>query len=101
MVVLFHLNGYVAAYLPVAFSTPPDQDSLSRLLAHGHYGVQFFFIISGFYPLALPFASYRLIQTPRVKLSAYYLRRLTRPRAAYLLSLIPFAPCSYCGEEKS
>jgi len=87
MVVLFHLNGYVAAYLPVAFSTPPDQDSLSRLLAHGHYGVQFFFIISGFI-LALPFASYRLIQTPRVKLSAYYLRRLTRLEPPYLLSLI-------------
>jgi peptidoglycan/LPS O-acetylase OafA/YrhL len=87
MVVLFHLNAYVAAYSPVGFSTSPDQEGLSRLLAHGHYGVQFFFIISGFI-LALPFASHRIIQTPKVKLSAYYLRRLTRLEPPYLLSLI-------------
>ncbi len=87
MVVLFHLNGYVAAYLPVGFSTPPDEERLSRLLAHGHYGVQFFFIISGFI-LALPFASHRIVQTPKVKLSAYYLRRLTRLEPPYLITLI-------------
>src|SRR2546428_321540 len=68
-VVLFHLSGYVTAYSPVSFSTPPTQDRLAQLLVHGHYGVQFFFIISGFI-LALPFASHYLIKTPRVKLSA-------------------------------
>lgn len=87
MVVLFHLNGYVASYSPIAFSRPPDQDVLSRLLVHGHYGVQFFFIISGFI-LALPFASHHIHQTPKIDLSAYYVRRLTRLEPPYLLSLI-------------
>jgi peptidoglycan/LPS O-acetylase OafA/YrhL len=87
LVVLFHLNAYVAASLPVTFSTAPDQDRLSQFLAQGHYGVQLFFIISGFI-LALPFASHRLVQAPRVKLRAYYLRRLTRLEPPYLLSLL-------------
>jgi peptidoglycan/LPS O-acetylase OafA/YrhL len=88
-VVLFHLSGYVAAHSPVSFSTPPSQDPLSRLLVHGHYGVQFFFIISGFI-LALPFASHYLLETRRVELSAYYKRRLTRLEPPYLVSLIGF-----------
>jgi peptidoglycan/LPS O-acetylase OafA/YrhL len=89
MVVLFHLNGYVASYSPVAFSTRPEQDGLSRLLVHGHYGVQFFFIISGFI-LALPFASHHIHGTARPNLSAYFTRRLTRLEPPYLLSLILF-----------
>ena len=87
MVVLFHVNGYVASHSPAVFAAPPEQDGLYRLLMHGHYGVQFFFIISGFI-LALPFASHYLHDTPRIDLSAYYLRRLTRLEPPYLLSLI-------------
>jgi peptidoglycan/LPS O-acetylase OafA/YrhL len=86
MVVLFHLNGYVASHSPAVFSAPPEQDGFSRLLVHGHYGVQFFFIISGFI-LALPFASHYLLDTQRIDLSRYYLRRLTRLEPPYLLSL--------------
>jgi len=87
MVVLFHLNGYVASHSAAVFSAPPEQDGFSRLLAHGHYGVQFFFIISGFI-LALPFASHYLHDTPRIDLSRYYLRRLTRLEPPYLFSLV-------------
>ena len=87
MVVLFHLNGFVASYAPIAFSVTPKYDTLSRLLVHGHYGVQFFFIISGFI-LALPFASHYLNKTKRVDLAGYYTRRLTRLEPPYLLSLI-------------
>lgn len=87
MVVLFHLNGYVATYAPIAFSVAPSQDLFSRLLVHGHYGVQFFFIISGFI-LALPFASHHIHKTDRVALAEYYTRRLTRLEPPYLLSLI-------------
>jgi peptidoglycan/LPS O-acetylase OafA/YrhL len=89
MVVLFHLNGYVASYSPVAFSTPPEHDRLSLLLVHGHYGVQFFFIISGFI-LALPFASHHIHGTRRVNLAAYFTRRLTRLEPPYLFSLVLF-----------
>jgi len=88
-VVLFHLSGYLASHSPVSFATPPAQDRLAQLLVHGHYGVQFFFIISGFI-LALPFASHYLRATPRVELSAYYTRRLTRLEPPYLFSLIAF-----------
>lgn len=89
MVVLFHLSGHVASHSPVSFQTPPAEDRLAQLLVHGHYGVQFFFIISGFI-LALPFASHYLRETPRVRLSAYFTRRLTRLEPPYLLSLIAF-----------
>lgn len=86
-VVLFHLSGYVAAHSPVSFSTSPQDNRLAQLLEHGHYGVQFFFIISGFI-LALPFGQHYLRQAPRVELRAYYMRRLTRLEPPYLLSLI-------------
>jgi peptidoglycan/LPS O-acetylase OafA/YrhL len=87
MVVLFHVNAYVAADSPVAFAIRPENDLLSRLLAHGHYGVQFFFIISGFI-LALPFASHHLLQTSKTNLRRYFTRRLTRLEPPYLFNLI-------------
>src|SRR5207247_1554150 len=71
----------------VAFSTPPEREGLSRLLVHGHYGVQFFFIISGFI-LALLFASHHIHGTSRTRLSAYFTRRLTRLEPPYIVTLI-------------
>lgn len=41
---------------------PPEHPWQSHIARDGHYGVQLFFVISGFI-LALPFASYHLIRS--------------------------------------
>lgn len=61
--------------------------ALRRLLGTGNYGVQLFFVLSGFL-LASPFAKWRLGQGKRPSLRAYYLRRLTRLEPPYFVSMI-------------
>jgi peptidoglycan/LPS O-acetylase OafA/YrhL len=53
----------------------------------GHFGVNLFFVISGFI-LALPFAKRAFDSQPAPGLKSYYLRRVTRIEPPYLLSLI-------------
>jgi peptidoglycan/LPS O-acetylase OafA/YrhL len=86
MVVCFHLGGYtMAKSTAIRFANPFD-DALARLLATGHYGVQLFFIISGFV-LALPFARHHLMHAPAPRLGAYYRRRLTRLEPPYIIAM--------------
>src|SRR5262245_35723438 len=54
-----------------------DQSYLVRFLRPGWFGVQLFFIISGFV-LGLPFARRHLCAAPAPTLKSYYLRRVTR-----------------------
>src|SRR5207237_5159619 len=56
---------------------------------HGHYGVELFFVISGFV-LALPFASHYLKGKPAVELPRYYIRRAVRIIPSYLIILVVF-----------
>ena len=53
----------------------------------GHFGVNLFFVISGFI-LALPFAKRAFNGQAAPNLKSYYLRRVTRIEPPYLLSLI-------------
>jgi peptidoglycan/LPS O-acetylase OafA/YrhL len=64
-----------------------DQSWLVRLAYCGHFGVNLFFVISGFI-LALPFAKRAFNQQAAPNLKSYYLRRVTRIEPPYLLSLI-------------
>lgn len=89
-VVLYHLRGYLlesAKWEP--FAGEPQRSFVARLFEHGHYGVQLFFVISGFI-LALPFASHWLTGTKPVSLRAYFLRRLTRLEPPYVVSMLLF-----------
>ena len=59
---------------------------LVHLISHGNYGVQLFFIISGFI-LALPFARKHFGISQGPKLKSYYLRRLSRLEPTYIINL--------------
>jgi peptidoglycan/LPS O-acetylase OafA/YrhL len=81
-----HLNGYLLAKSPSAWALAGRGSFLDRLFQQGGYGVQLFFVISGFV-LALPFALQHLGRGPAVRTGPYYLRRLTRLEPPYLACL--------------
>ena len=88
LVILFHLNGYLAAKWPLGQTGSLPQSSwLARAALVGFHGVELFFVISGFI-LALPFAAHHCNGAPPVRLKHYYLRRLTRLEPPYLVTLI-------------
>lgn len=84
-VVLFHLRAFTLGHGPAPVQ--PAETFVSTLLKAGDYGVQLFFILSGFL-LALPFAKWRLALGPRPSLRRYYLRRVTRIEPPYLVAMV-------------
>ena len=87
LVVVFHLSGYTVAKSTVGHFQNAADNFVALFASTGHYGVQLFFVISGFV-LALPFARCRLLSGPRPSLRAYYLRRLTRLEPPYVAAMI-------------
>ena len=87
MVILFHMNGYLAAKSQIYHAFPPQSDWLAQAALVGFRGVELFFVISGFI-LGLPFASHYLKGAAPVNLSKYYLRRLTRLEPPYIAALL-------------
>ncbi len=77
-----------------AASTPPNLP-IRVLMDVGRYGVELFFVISGFV-LALPFVRARLAGGKPVSLRAYFLRRVTRLEPPYFLLLLTifFVECA-------
>jgi peptidoglycan/LPS O-acetylase OafA/YrhL len=93
-VVLFHLKSDTQFYLvrlPATQGRAPNltgfEELLIRVLDLGQYGVQLFFVLSGFL-LALPFARWRFGKGPRPGLRAYFLRRLTRLEPPYIAAML-------------
>lgn len=87
MVILFHLSGYLTSKSNLHYTTPPQADWVGQTALVGFRGVELFFVISGFI-LALPFAAHHMQGTPRVKLSTYYFRRLTRLEPPYFVTVL-------------
>ncbi|MEI6233411.1 MAG: acyltransferase [Planctomycetota bacterium] len=81
-VVLFHIVGYLTVKQNMHHT-----DLLSTILSRGYFGVQLFFVISGFI-LSKPFAEAHLLQKKAPALKDYFLRRLTRLEPPYILNLI-------------
>ncbi|QMU27707.1 acyltransferase family protein [Adhaeribacter radiodurans] len=73
----------------INFTTPLSENGFAFLASRGFLGVYLFFVISGFI-LALPFASSRLNNTKKVKLSDYYWRRVTRLEPPYIFWITIF-----------
>ncbi len=85
-VVLFHLGVYTSAQQMSAAVMRPADLTVRSFLQVGSFGVQLFFLLSGFV-LALPFAKWRLGMAGRPSLRQYYLRRLTRLEPPYFVAL--------------
>jgi peptidoglycan/LPS O-acetylase OafA/YrhL len=90
LVLVYHVSVHVAAGYARPYVVAPDHPWLQSPVRHGHYGVQLFFVISGFI-LSLPFAAHRLAGAPRVDLRRYYLRRLTRLEPPYVIVMVALA----------
>jgi len=88
MVILFHLNAYLAAKWPLHHAgLLPQTGWLAQSALVGFRGVELFFVISGFI-LALPFAAYHIHGAAPVSLRQYYLRRLTRLEPPYFVTAL-------------
>ncbi len=88
-VVLFHVCGYVAEKSGLHYPALARASRLGAVGSVGHFGVQLFFIISGFV-LMLPFAMHYLTSAKPVPLRAYLLRRLTRLEPPYIIAMTGF-----------
>jgi len=89
-VVAFHVNKYVIHASPAAGESGVSASlirSLEYVSRKGFFGVELFFVISGFI-LSLPFATYYLGKGRRPSLARYYQRRLLRLEPPYIISLL-------------
>ena len=86
-VVLFHIWVNFLHYASGVEVAPAWFAIPGRVLGNGHYGVQLFFVISGFV-LGLPFARQYLQNGRRMTMRAYFKRRILRLEPPYLINLI-------------
>jgi peptidoglycan/LPS O-acetylase OafA/YrhL len=87
MVILFHIHGFFINKSGNNFTDSSQYGVLDMILSGGHYGVQLFFVLSGFI-LCLPFAQQYINNGKKVSLKKYYLRRLTRLEPPYFIAMI-------------
>ena len=85
-VVLFHMWGNFQHHAAGIVAIPNWFAVPGHMLGNGFYGVQLFFVISGFV-LGLPFARQHLRKGRPVSLAAYFKRRLFRLEPPYLINL--------------
>lgn len=86
-VVLYHLNEYLKIHNFKAFRESAEGSFFNLFLSQGHFGVQLFFVISGFI-LATPFAEHYMNKTGLPALGKYYKRRLTRLEPPYIANIV-------------
>jgi peptidoglycan/LPS O-acetylase OafA/YrhL len=83
-VFFYHLAVHLSGKPNALYSQAPQQDWFGKLAFNGWFGVQLFFVLSGFI-LALPFARHYCLGTPAIGLRQFFLRRMTRLEPPYLL----------------
>ena len=86
-VVLYHAHTFFFENpIPKSISWQPSFEWLNFAIGHGWFGVQVFFVISGFV-LALPFVKHHSRGARAVDLKNYYTRRVVRIGVPYYLAL--------------
>ena len=85
LVVLYHLVGDLWKRHPDVHLIP-ELRGVNSLLQSANFGVDMFFVISGFV-LALPFAKQHLNGEHPVSLRQYFVRRVTRIEPPYIIAL--------------
>jgi peptidoglycan/LPS O-acetylase OafA/YrhL len=86
-VLLYHLFGYVLEKSPENFSPALRLGTwLGWTLDKGWFGVNLFFVISGFI-ISLPFATHYLTAGRKPVLRNYYFRRVTRLEPPYMICI--------------
>lgn len=86
-VILYHSHVYFFVQpIPSSIATPVSWKWLNFAIGHGWFGVQVFFVISGFV-LSLPFAGHYLENKKPVDLRNYYSRRVVRIGFPYSIAL--------------
>lgn len=88
-VILFHCQLYLAEKSNWGGVETVLQDFpiWNKTLQNGHWGVQLFFVISGFI-LGLPFAKHYLSNNRKPDLKDYFIRRITRLEPPYILIMV-------------
>lgn len=85
-VLIYHLAGEYAKVRGADFAGQIDDTVLSTWIHTLNFGVQLFFVISGFI-LGLPFVRHHYEGRERPQLKLYYIRRLTRIEPPLLINL--------------
>jgi peptidoglycan/LPS O-acetylase OafA/YrhL len=88
-VIFVHTGGISAFNTEREYANGMEQQNFMRLVWLGRYGVELFFMISGFI-LAFPFVKAAAGERSQVNLRGYYMRRLTRIEPPYLVSMLGF-----------
>ena len=83
-VVLFHLYGFIENKDGSVYNTTYNFDFIANFLKNGNFGVELFFVLSGFI-LGLPFAKHYLKDSNKVSLKSYFLRRVSRLEPPYII----------------
>jgi peptidoglycan/LPS O-acetylase OafA/YrhL len=86
-VVFYHLSGYTLGKHMTGATIQAGESWLPKVFGIGHYGVQLFFVLSGFL-LAMPFAKWRFGLATKPSLRSYYCRRVTRLEPPYIVALV-------------
>src|SRR6266700_536187 len=83
----FHIDGEYIKVMGARFPGQIQGSAFHGLLVTWDFGVQLFFVISGFI-LGLPFVRHHWNGSPKPRLGQYYLRRVTRIEPPYVINLI-------------
>lgn len=83
----FHVHEWFRQFGSGPGLVPNTSDNFSQFLRHGYWGVQLFFVLSGFI-LGYPFARHYLQGKKKPTLKAFFLRRVTRLEPPYIVAMV-------------